>query len=78
MPLACPIVPLYVPHTAAVSGQERATSDRSGYSVPPAFRLVRAPLVLVRRARDSNPRGRVGYRPHGFQDLSRMRAAVQQ
>ena len=47
-----------------LSGQQRAAAA----AVRAAFRLVTSLLVLARRARDSNPRGRSGYRPNGFQD----------
>jgi hypothetical protein len=70
VPLACPIVPLAWPHLAEPGGQQRAVKDSDGGRLQELFPQVIALFTLVRRARDSNPRGRSGYRPNGFQVLA--------
>ena len=57
-----------VPHARDRCGQPRSVTGTAGDRSGGPFLLVRALMVLVRRARDSNPRGRSGYRPNGFQD----------
>ena len=52
----------------ALDSQKRAVTDPKRMGDAKAFLLVMPLFVLVRRARDSNPRGRSGYRPNGFQD----------
>jgi hypothetical protein len=70
---AVPIVPLACPTgwpSKVRSGHWRTRAERPAPVVP----LVNRLFLLVRRARDSNPRGRVGYRPKGFKTLPRKSA----